>query len=59
MPAMDIRDIFQSRRTTFSFEFFPPRTAEGASDLFEHMREFEKLKPSFVSVTYGAGGSTR
>jgi len=56
---MDIRDIFQSRRTTFSFEFFPPRTPEGASDLFEHMREFEKLKPSFVSVTYGAGGSTR
>lgn len=56
---MDIRDIFQSRRTTFSFEFFPPKTAEGASDLFEHIKEFEKLKPSFVSVTYGAGGSTR
>jgi methylenetetrahydrofolate reductase (NADPH) len=56
---MDIRDLFQSRRTTFSFEFFPPKTAEGASDLFEHVREFEKLKPTFVSVTYGAGGSTR
>jgi methylenetetrahydrofolate reductase (NADPH) len=56
---MDIRDLFQSRRTTFSFEFFPPKTTEGASDLIEHVREFEKLKPTFVSVTYGAGGSTR
>ncbi|QOJ01388.1 MAG: methylenetetrahydrofolate reductase [NAD(P)H] [Phycisphaeraceae bacterium] len=56
---MDIRDVFQSRRTTFSFEFFPPRTAEGAGDLFGHIKEFEKLKPTFVSVTYGAGGSTR
>lgn len=56
---MDIRDLFQSRRTTFSFEFFPPKTAEGSGDLFEHIKEFEKLKPTFVSVTYGAGGSTR
>lgn len=57
--TMDIRDLFQSRRTTFSFEFFPPKTQEGAADLFEHIKEFEKLKPTFVSVTYGAGGSTR
>ena len=38
--------------------FFPPRTAEGAAQLFEAIRELEAYKPSFVSVTYGAGGAT-
>lgn len=56
---MHLREYFQARRTTFSFEFFPPRSASASADLFEHIREFEKLKPTFVSVTYGAGGSTR
>jgi methylenetetrahydrofolate reductase (NADH) len=51
-------DLF-SRSTTFSFEFFPPKTAEGASKLFDHIVKLEELGPSFVSVTYGAGGSTR
>lgn len=51
------RDLFRS--TTFSFEFFPPRTSEGAQQLFEHIVKLEALGPSFVSVTYGAGGSTR
>lgn len=51
------RDLFRS--TTFSFEFFPPRTGEGAQKLFEHIVKLEALAPSFVSVTYGAGGSTR
>jgi methylenetetrahydrofolate reductase (NADPH) len=51
------RDLFKS--TTFSFEFFPPKTEEGAQKLFEHIVKLESLSPSFVSVTYGAGGSTR
>lgn len=56
---MHIRDIFAQHGTTFSFEFFPPKTSEGAAELFANIRELESLKPSFVSATYGAGGSTR
>lgn len=56
---MHIRDIFRRDRVTFSFEFFPPRTEEGAALLRSRMNEFRELAPSFVSVTYGAGGSTR
>jgi len=44
---------------SFSFEFFPPRDAEGERVLWQSIRELEPLKPTFVSVTYGAGGSTR
>jgi len=43
----------------FSFEFFPPKTDEGVVALFETLRELAELKPGFVSVTYGAGGTTR
>ncbi|HSV66582.1 MAG TPA: methylenetetrahydrofolate reductase [NAD(P)H] [Mycobacteriales bacterium] len=46
-------------RPTFSFEFFPPKTAEDQRILWRTIRELESLRPSFVSVTYGAGGSTR
>jgi methylenetetrahydrofolate reductase (NADPH) len=56
---MHIRDIFDKRRPTFSFEFFPPKTTEGADVLLETIRELEAYKPDFVSVTYGAGGTTR
>lgn len=56
---MHIRDIFAQRRPTFSFEFFPAKTAQGAEALFDTIRELESFKPAFVSVTYGAGGSTR
>ena len=56
---MQIKDILSHSNPTFSFEFFPPRTEEGASRLFRTIQRLQELKPSFVSVTYGAGGSTR
>jgi methylenetetrahydrofolate reductase (NADPH) len=56
---MHFTDLFRKHRTTFSFEFFPPRDEQSAEDLFASISELEQLRPSFVSVTYGAGGSTR
>jgi methylenetetrahydrofolate reductase (NADPH) len=56
---MHIRDIFQSRSTTFSFEFFPPKSPAAAESLYQNIADLEALHPTFVSVTYGAGGSTR
>ncbi|MCC6356587.1 MAG: methylenetetrahydrofolate reductase [NAD(P)H] [Verrucomicrobiae bacterium] len=56
---MLVRDILTGPRTAFSFEFFPPKTAEGWEMLFGAIAELAPLKPSAVSVTYGAGGSTR
>jgi len=56
---MHITDIFQQSSPTFSFEFFPPKTPESSDRLYHAIRELVPLKPSFVSVTYGAGGSTR
>ncbi|HMM47433.1 MAG TPA: methylenetetrahydrofolate reductase [NAD(P)H] [Thiobacillaceae bacterium] len=44
---------------TFSFEFFPPKTAEGAEKLRDTHRQLAQLRPKFFSVTFGAGGSTR
>jgi len=56
---MHIQDILAQNRVTSSFEFFPPKSAEAADALFGAIAELEELQPSFVSVTYGAGGSTR
>jgi methylenetetrahydrofolate reductase (NADPH) len=56
---MHIQDIFRARPTTFSFEFFPPKTSRASDELFETIAQLQRLQPSFVSVTYGAGGSTR
>jgi methylenetetrahydrofolate reductase (NADPH) len=54
-----VRELLERGRPTFSFEFFPPRTDEGEVVLWQAIRELEPYRPSFVDVTYGAGGSTR
>lgn len=56
---MKIADLYRRQTRTFSFEFFPPKTDEAEARLFETARELKKLSPSFVSVTYGAMGTTR
>ncbi len=56
---MKIRDLFAQGRRLYSFEFFPPKTEAGAANLERAMVELKDLQPAFVSVTYGAGGSTR
>ncbi|MGC1380666.1 MAG: methylenetetrahydrofolate reductase [NAD(P)H] [Candidatus Baltobacteraceae bacterium] len=56
---MRISDALATQRPFFSFEFFPPRDDAGSQQLFESIEALEPLRPSFVSITYGAGGSTR
>jgi len=56
---MHISDIMRADSPTFSFEFFPPKTPEAAEILYQTIRDLESYMPHFVSVTYGAGGSTR
>ncbi|MBK9740687.1 MAG: methylenetetrahydrofolate reductase [NAD(P)H] [Actinobacteria bacterium] len=51
--------ILSGGQRSFSFELFPPKTEEGERTLWRTVREIEALKPTFVSVTYGAGGSTQ
>jgi methylenetetrahydrofolate reductase (NADPH) len=56
---MRIADRFKQPGPVFSFEFFPPRTPEAVARLYATAAELKALRPSFVSVTYGAGGTTR
>ena len=56
---MRIDDILEQRRPCFSFEFFPPKDDEAVDRLLATVTELEQDAPGFVSVTYGAGGSTR
>ena len=56
---MKITEILKKEPLIFSCEFFPPKTEEGMSQLFQTAREMKDLKPGYISVTYGAGGGTR
>jgi methylenetetrahydrofolate reductase (NADPH) len=56
---MRINELLGGDEPTFSFEFFPPKTPEGEANFERALRELAPLGPSFVSVTYGAGGTTR
>jgi methylenetetrahydrofolate reductase (NADPH) len=56
---MKLRDIYAQPGLTLSIEFFPPKTPKGESDLLREIEVLKGLNPSFCSVTYGAGGSTR
>ena len=56
---MRIVDLFGAGAPVISFEFFPPKTEEGVETLYRTVKELRPCRPSFVSVTYGAGGSTR
>ncbi len=55
---MKIKEILNERRT-ISFEFFPPREADGVQGVIDVAKGLEQFSPDFVSVTYGAGGGTR
>ena len=58
-PAPLIKDLLSSGARSFSFEFMPPKTDADEQQLWRAIRRLEALRPTFVSVTYGAGGSTR
>ncbi len=56
---MRIDEILTSKQPVFSVEFFPPKSAEATEQLYATARSLGELEPDFISVTYGAGGSTR
>ncbi|HIE58428.1 MAG TPA: methylenetetrahydrofolate reductase [NAD(P)H] [Persephonella sp.] len=56
---MKISQLLRQVNRSISFEFFPPKTKDGEEALFKTIKELEHINPTFVSVTYGAGGSTR
>src|SRR5688572_15851150 len=56
---MRISDILDRKRPVFSFEFFPPKSDEAGAQLERTIADLGPLEPDYVSVTYGAGGSTR
>src|SRR5476651_137415 len=57
--AIKITDTFQTKKRTFSFELFPPKTEEGNVKLLTTIHSLCGLKPDFISCTYGAGGGSR
>ena len=57
--SMKIRDILRTTRPTISFEFFPPKNDDSMATLLDALAHLRKLRPTFATCTYGAGGSTR
>jgi len=55
----ELRELYAAKAPDVSFEFFPPKSEEAEAKLWTVIRTLEPLKPRFVSVTYGAGGTTR
>ena len=55
---MKIPELFKNGHTVFSFEVFPPKKDADVSVIYDALDEFKTLHPSFISVTYGAGGNT-
>src|SRR3954469_19531666 len=56
---MTIRDAYGPGRFGLSFELFPPKSAEGMMSLGQHLDALVKFQPSYITCTYGAGGSTQ
>lgn len=56
---MDIAAAFGEERLVLSYELFPPKTAAGVLGLYDHVQQLMQFRPSFITCTYGAGGSTR
>lgn len=55
----NLTETFNQKKLTFSFELFPPKTEQGYNNLLNTISELAKLKPDFISCTYGAGGGSR
>ena len=58
-PGRSIGQLIRGGERSFSFEFFPPKDEAGEEQLWSAIRDLEPYRPTFVSVTYGAGGTTR
>jgi methylenetetrahydrofolate reductase (NADPH) len=56
---MDLKSLYASGEVVISLELFPPKTDAGVAELFENLRELVTFNPSYITCTYGAGGSTR
>ncbi len=56
---MPLRDLYATGKPVISFELFPPKTAQGETALYRHVEQLIDFRPSFITCTYGAGGSTR
>ncbi|MBE6049384.1 MAG: methylenetetrahydrofolate reductase [NAD(P)H] [Clostridium sp.] len=56
---MNIKEIFDRKKTVFSFEIFPPKTTSSVETIYKTLEELKGLNPDYISVTYGAGGSVK